>query len=331
MTLVRRLIQSESYTRKFAPESATIIYMVLGHMSASDAVNVLQADTTNGIKYNDPHPDNLDPSLVARSFSSTERIAAGEDMGWYITVGFEDGTNKDFSGQQVDSTDSEYNAVTFDSQEEEYKFPIFQAKPIQFPVITNDGSDGGQPSGGIQTRYVYEPAEVPSVTRDSQILKISVNVNASTYKINLFRANADSQKQKIHTLPDGNKWLFKGYTTTQKKVNVWTITYMWEADFGSDGLADIGDNPNLPINLPTFSYPANHLTGQPIPRLPYTDYKVKFELVNINDPLGDYEIVYPRIDFSDPYIYPYFEDPNGWVSLPGSPVQRAASGGYIGS
>jgi hypothetical protein len=330
MTLVRRLIQSESYNRKFLPESASIVYMVLGHMSASDAIRVLQADRHFGIDYNDPHPDRLDPNLVARSFSSSERLSSDTDMGWYITVGFEDLNKIDYSGKEVDNTAENYLAIHFDSQEQDYKFPIFQAKPIKFPVITNDGSDGESPSGGIQTRYVYEEANIPPISRYYQILKITVNVNNDQYKINAFTGSVDSQKGLLHLLPDGNKWLFKGYTTTQKKTDVWSVTYMWERDLGSAGLFNIGSNPMLPIQLPQFSYPFDHSSNEAIPRLPYTDYKITLELVNVTDALGSYEMVYPRIDPSDPYIYPYFESPNGWVRFPGQPVQKAVSSDYVG-
>lgn len=350
MSNISRLYRGESTTFKAFPDQGTLFYKVLGYPSSVDAINALQAASALvdddgirvGVKYGDPHPENAD--LKATQFTASEQLGSGDDAGWVITVSFVR-TDLSFSiDPPADIKDPNYLNASFSNTVERISVPLFVARPVFIPFISNDGSNGGEPDGELVTSYQYE-RESFEVDTPFTTLKIILNLGAGDYNTSNF-ADVDEQYNRIHTLPDNRKYQFKGYTSSQVSNQVWRIEYTWKRDPGNPGIENIGTNQSLfaitnspdevfpPTTLPTpfgvtkYIYPYNYETNSPVKREAYTDYK--FSYVSVVESNPSRSITFPYFDANDPYIYPFVEEPSGWSNLPGLPVQRAAAGQFVG-
>lgn len=170
--------------------------------------------------------------------------------------------------------------------------------------------------------------EANTPTTDVKTYKISESLDVITHSVSLspFRLDAartiGTQKNRIHKMPNGEIWLFKGGVIRQTEKSAWEVTYTWVFDKGTPepttfdthvagtytGVMSLGPNRTLYTPPPRLNAWPNLLD----PTLP-VDLGVYIR--------SPYHIVkYWLPETFVPHFFehcPYKYDPLGWQRLPG--------------
>lgn len=244
------------------------------------------------------HPDN--PRLRLDSFGAPRRLSR---LDYVVDANYS--TDGSFRiDPQPDVTDISFRDWSFSTRPTTVEVP----RHVQVPVQHVDAT-----TSQIVTRYVYEPKPYDFLVEEF-VAQRTVNVSSFTgsdlYNIRL-------QTGRVHQFPDGQFYAFRGGNVTQMAAQTWTIRYEWYARSYVPPQGDPTSTPPGAISIDTDN-----------------DGIADTSLVGVGGPaavapaleLGPYHayIVVPAESPSDPpafYVQPVFlVDPDGWQSLPGSPL-----------
>lgn len=232
------------------------------------------------------HPRN--PSLFCQRVSASSWL--GSDSWELIAYYALPGTSFSFNPTDQTTPGSKWLELGFSFRTVEVPYFVIQNLPVPAPP-------GAPPSVSFKKMATAGVSIKLPIQQISYTRTVNVDTFGGTDDLAIY-----DQMNKIHTFPNGRRYLFTGASTSQQRANQTQIQYKWiqERDTNLDTiLAPLSDSQAYITVIP--------INGQKI--LPaYFGFIIGRSLV------GD-----PPLPFID--VTPLYESaPGGYTTLPGSPI-----------
>lgn len=236
------------------------------------------------------HPDFA--NLVCVRVTTENPAGGGQDSsGYFVRCEYQPSNYSASQQQQTDRKDITFTAYEGDVGSRITTIPILAKQTVQQPTLT-----------GLVTSTTYV-----NQAFQYQVPQISINipVRVATLSMVQVRSVAD-QVGKVHTFPDGGKYLFKGMTFRRDQIRSYSLVYHWVTE--------------APIVIPATLF-STAIYGPAI-----------FPVVDLAA-FKRYEVRQPTAGASPPFDAPYIltvplydgaegNALTGYTSFPGDPVGR---------